>query len=527
MPKNIVLLSDGTGNSAAKQFKTNVWRLYQALDTQPDPPAGGPLQVAYYDEGVGSGNFKPLALLGGALGLGVWRNVQDLYTFACRNYEKGDQIFAFGFSRGAFTVRLLAGMIGKCGLVVADSEDDLGKKVEIAYLEYRRDFLLRASRRRHMLYHRFLASPHYLPADAGAPRIIDIPGEQERPDIAFLGVWDTVSAYGLPVDELERGIDQWIWPMTVADRELSPYVLRARQALSLDDERPTFRPVLWDEKRPHADLKQVWFAGVHANVGGGYPDDGLAYVTLDWMMDEIGSALRFYPEHREEVRHRADAFGEYYDSRSGIAGYYRYGPRSVERLCHDPDHQVYIATARFHSSALERISLHRVAYAPLSPPLAFEVIVTPGHQSVPVAKAYDPDWMEQARNTVWWRRLSYLATVAISAVLVAFPLLDLWRSPGGESGAPSAASGPIAELIPVVEGFLPAWSGPWVKSFLQHPVIALVLVLLLAWLFFRKSGQLQDKIAARAELAWARLKQITHVPQLVRGWDDRVAEYFR
>lgn len=358
MPKNIVLLSDGTGNSAAKLFKTNIWRLYQALDVDPDPPHGLRRQVALYDDGVGSDNFKPLALIGSAFGIGVWKNVRDLYAFTCRNYESGDQIFAFGFSRGAFTVRLLAGMIGKCGLIVADSEADLKRKVEIAYLEYRRDFLLRASRKRHMLYHRVLANPHYVPGAPGGGRIIDIPGKQERPNIAFLGVWDTVSAYGMPVDELQRGIDEWIWPMTVADRELSPTVLRARQALSLDDERPTFRPVLWNERRGEERIKQVWFAGVHANVGGGYPDDGLAYLTLDWMMNEVGAELRFYPEQREEIRQRANAFGRDYDSRSGIAGYYRYGPRSVARLSHDPDHDV---DSRHGKVSPERARAHSAA----------------------------------------------------------------------------------------------------------------------------------------------------------------------
>jgi uncharacterized protein (DUF2235 family) len=526
MPKNIVLLSDGTGNSAAKLFKTNIWRLYQALDIEPEPPGGSRRQVVLYDEGVGSDNFKPLALLGSAFGIGVWKNVRDLYTFTCRNYEKGDRILAFGFSRGAFTVRLLVGMIGKCGLVVPDSEDDLKKKVAIAYLEYRRDFLLRASRQRYMLYHHVLANPHYVAGGSGGGRIIDIPGKQERPNIAFLGVWDTVSAYGLPVDELERGIDQWIWPITVADRELSPMVLRARQALSLDDERPTFRPVLWNEQHGQDRISQVWFTGVHANVGGGYPDDGLAHVTLEWMMNEVGPELRFYPQEREEIRHRANAFGQYYDSRSGIAGYYRYGPRSVERLCHDRDHDVEIATAKFHPSALERIRRRQVAYAPLSPPLAFEVIEAPGHERRGVEQAYDAMWMEQARNAVWWRRLSYLATVALSALLVAFPLLDKWVLP-----ATFDPLMPIVDLlrrIPVdVAGILPGWSRPWITSFLHRPTTALVLALLLVWLFWRKSGQLQDKIAARAELAWAQLKQITAVPQIVRGWDDRLAEYFR
>src|SRR5215216_2145716 len=92
--RNLIVLSDGTGNSAASPFKTNVWRLYQALDIAPPAPGSpDPRQIVYYDNGVGTENFKPLAALGGALGIGVWKNVQDLYTFVCRNYELGDRIY--------------------------------------------------------------------------------------------------------------------------------------------------------------------------------------------------------------------------------------------------------------------------------------------------------------------------------------------------------------------------------------------------------------------------------------------------
>src|SRR5262245_16223935 len=108
MPKNIVLLADGTGNSSASPFKTNVWRLYQAVDITSQ--WGIEPQVVYYNDGVGTGTFRPLVLLGLALGVGLARNVKDLYAFACRNYEPGDNIYLFGFSRGAFTVRILAGL---------------------------------------------------------------------------------------------------------------------------------------------------------------------------------------------------------------------------------------------------------------------------------------------------------------------------------------------------------------------------------------------------------------------------------
>src|SRR5687767_15926426 len=91
-PKSIVLFSDGTGNSSAKLFKTNVWRLYEAVDLGP-PAEGKRHQISYYDDGVGTSAFKPLALLGGAFGWGLKRNVLDIYRFACRNYRAGDEIY--------------------------------------------------------------------------------------------------------------------------------------------------------------------------------------------------------------------------------------------------------------------------------------------------------------------------------------------------------------------------------------------------------------------------------------------------
>ena len=112
MSKNIVLLSDGTGNSSSKIFKTNVWRLYQALDLTDSQK-----QIAYYDDGVGTSSFKPFAILGGVFGFGLKRNVIDIYSFCCRNYRPSDKIYGFGFSRGAFTIRVVAGFIARIGLV--------------------------------------------------------------------------------------------------------------------------------------------------------------------------------------------------------------------------------------------------------------------------------------------------------------------------------------------------------------------------------------------------------------------------
>ena len=122
--KTIVLFSDGTGNSSAKLFKTNVWRMYEAVDLGPAAPDRRP-QISYYDDGVGTSAFKPLAVLGGVFGYGLKRNVLDIYRYACRNYEKGDEIYAFGFSRGAFTTRLVVALIASQGLVQSNDEGEL------------------------------------------------------------------------------------------------------------------------------------------------------------------------------------------------------------------------------------------------------------------------------------------------------------------------------------------------------------------------------------------------------------------
>src|SRR3954470_22432250 len=130
--KRLIVLSDGTGNSSAKLFKTNVWRLYEAIDLGPAPRSDEVTQIAFYDDGVGSSSFKPLAVLGGALGLGLARNVQDIYAFLCRHWSEGDEIYCFGFSRGAFTIRVLTGVIDSQGIITNfDDESDLRRKAEI------------------------------------------------------------------------------------------------------------------------------------------------------------------------------------------------------------------------------------------------------------------------------------------------------------------------------------------------------------------------------------------------------------
>ncbi|HJY82300.1 MAG TPA: DUF2235 domain-containing protein, partial [Candidatus Binatia bacterium] len=210
--RNLIVLSDGTGNSASKPFKTNVWRLYQAI-TLTDGS-----QIAAFGDGVGTSSVKILRVLGLALGIGVKRNVLNLYKFLCRNYEKGSQIWAFGFSRGAFTVRVLAGLIHYEGLVTFESEAELNRNALAAYRAYRRQAFAtkipwvvvgRYLRDRLIsLWNLMTGSRSYEAVKKETAK-----SGRDQVNVHFLGVWDTVVAYGLPVDELTQAVDKWVWPM--------------------------------------------------------------------------------------------------------------------------------------------------------------------------------------------------------------------------------------------------------------------------------------------------------------------------
>lgn len=345
----IIILSDGTGNAASSVWRTNVWRIFQVLDLQ------GNTQAAKYDDGVGTSSFLPLAILGGAFGFGLKRNVLDAYKFICRNYDHQNEskIYLFGFSRGAFTVRVLAALILQQGLVIADTESELHDGAVKAYRAYRAkgyhsvwriEVLFRALRDSILvpIFDFFRHNKSYA-------QIV----RKDVPAIEFIGVWDTVAAYGLPLDEMTRGVSNWVWPLELPNRILSPRVKCARHALALDDERTTFHPVLWTEEgesRPAVPttidderLVQVWFVGMHANVGGGYPDDAVAFVPLNWLVDEaIKRGLIFKnapfadPDSIKWISSSQDKDGRLYDSRSGLGSYYRYGPRKVTDLCNDP-----------------------------------------------------------------------------------------------------------------------------------------------------------------------------------------------
>ncbi|MGV9291176.1 DUF2235 domain-containing protein [Streptomyces sp. NPDC003719] len=262
MAKRLVVCCDGTWNVADQPSKTNVAKV--ALSVLPGSVAGTEQRV-YYHSGVGSRRGERLR--GGAFGVGLSRNILDAYRFLVETYEPDDELFLFGFSRGAFTARSLAGLVRNSGIVRRDHAD----RIPEAWALYR-DRIEQPNGAAATLFRRSYA---------------------RETEIGFVGVWDTVGALGVPVPDAtwlqpaaERFNHRWAFHNT----ELSGWVKAAFHALAVDEQRSAFRPTLWHQKSGAAasgqELKQVWFAGVHCDVGGGYRETGLSDVALLWMVDQ-------------------------------------------------------------------------------------------------------------------------------------------------------------------------------------------------------------------------------------------------
>ncbi|MEA3044066.1 MAG: hypothetical protein QOH47_1904 [Sphingomonadales bacterium] len=516
--KSIILFSDGTGNSSAKLFKTNVWRMYEAIEL--GATAIAPEQIVYYDEGVGNSGFRPLAILGGVFGWGLKRNVLDLYSFLCRNYERDDRIYVFGFSRGAFTIRVLVGLIASQGLVPYRDEADLAHQAADAFRAHVRGRVPRYPPMRYLLplWHaliRLILRGKRLLFRQHAYR-----HESNRfPRIRFIGVWDTVAAYGGPVLELVRAFDDWIRPLTFKDQILSDKVDCARHALALDEERDAFQPVPWDE--PHGTdrerIKQVWFAGVHADVGGGYPDDSLAYVSLAWMMKEAQAAeLELRPEKVAEANRIANAFGPIHDSRAGVGAYYRYQPRMVGAYVEPPapgtesiedpvfHDQGMDQCAWVHESVLYRVEAGTDGYAPITLPRDFCVVDhSPRDVQFPQVlrrrlretSAPRADRQETAKDWVWVKRILYFATVAASLWLAVLPL---WPAPASFCTDERCVLGTVFGWLKFV---LPGFAEPWVDAFAAQPDATAILVVLV-FLFMAGGKAAERRLRDKTRLIW-------------------------
>ena len=262
--KKIVFCADGTWDG--KSNHTNVFKLFNALLISSE-------QMPFYDNGVGADGNPIDQFLGGAFGTGLFQKIKDGYTRISHVYEAGDELFLFGFSRGAYTARSLAGMIATCGLPSKGFDDQL---VESAFQAYRNK-----DQRKSILA---ALAAKYGMSDA---------------QITMIAVWDTVGALGIPA--IFGGVDPTIYGFL--DTSLHPDVKNAYHALAIDERREEFPATLWtSEPAPGQTIHQVWFCGVHSDVGGGYDPSGddstttLSDITLSWMMDKAKAlGLAFSP----------------------------------------------------------------------------------------------------------------------------------------------------------------------------------------------------------------------------------------
>jgi uncharacterized protein (DUF2235 family) len=264
--KRLVVCCDGTWNKPDNETITNVEKIARTVQTDPTA-TGGAYQLVYYVSGVGAGSYAADRLLGGAFGFGLAHNVVASYRFLAQNYEPGDEIFIVGFSRGAYTARSVAGMVGRVGLLTKASlvEDKLPAAVKM---------------------YEQTDGPH----GAFGASVDEFKHDHcHAAPVDFLGVFDTVGALGVP--GFMRHAPRF------HDVQLGSQIRRARHALAVDETRLKFAPTFWEAPAEPAGaptedarVKQVWFEGAHSDVGGGYAQTGLSDTALLWMAREAHDA---------------------------------------------------------------------------------------------------------------------------------------------------------------------------------------------------------------------------------------------
>lgn len=340
--RNLFVCCDGTWNMPTDMqdgvpVPTNVYKFHVALA---DMAAGGTFpQLRYYHPGVGTEGGRLERMMDGATGRGLDENVLSAYKWLVDNYQDEDRIFLIGFSRGAYTVRSLCGFITRVGL-----------KGSHAWKDIRR------------LYKQYLRGK--------------LQGSPSGQEIYFLGVWDTVGALGIPVKMTWLKNQTFLISPLVNflrnrlrlkrrfhDVNLSPNVRHAFHAVALDERRSNFAPTLWHEPNhtnAARNVQQIWFAGVHADVGGGYKEHGLADIALEWMITNAqGCGATFDPGMVAQIR--PDSRGVLHDSVHGVFELLNYQPRPVPEIAGGG------GPPKLHSSVLMRTAGPPIEQAPYRP----------------------------------------------------------------------------------------------------------------------------------------------------------------
>lgn len=487
----LLVFADGTGN-AFSQSETNVWRLYRDLDKQSGR------QMARYLPGVGTSSIGVIRWLDAATGFGVPSNVRKLYRFLCWNWRPGDRIFLIGFSRGAFTVRTLAGLIAHQGLMPREmgqcevSTAEMRRNAKGAWRAYRVASVPRRGPVRLWraigrvcvgLKRRIFGQAPHSEIESGLPNdrapvmrwkaqeeiafATAAPSRGVRVD--FLGVFDTVEAFGLPIEELRRPIGVLFFPLKFDNTLCAASVRRASHALAVDEARQTFDAVRFDlSSRRWQTIRERWFPGVHSDIGGGYPDDHNSVAPLAWMKEEMqGERVRFLNGDDGAVASRRFPRAPIHNSRSGFGVAYRYQPREIAQ-----------------DDEADPVLKHKITdgldgYAPISLPGGCRIA------GQPPLGAMKPSVAAAVKALIFRRRLMNRLLVLVLLFFVLAPWLFPPQGPGGGLQA-------IVDL---------GWKGWWLKGIRSSGWfgVAAALVGLAAWL---RNLHLEDHIHDVAAGGW-------------------------
>ncbi|MDS1115758.1 DUF2235 domain-containing protein [Gordonia westfalica] len=372
MRKRLIICCDGTWKSSKDPRISNVEKIARAVKTD---AADGAVQLVHYVNGVGTGSAWSDRIVGGAFGRGLNANLLDAYRFLALNYESDDEIFVFGFSRGAYTARSLVGMISKVGLVTPRrlAEDPSVNLFEQALRQYRNKS--------------------------------DPPPEPlgDRVPVAFIGVFDTVGALGVP------GITRY--KHQFHDVKLGKKVKVARQALAIDECRLTFDPCVWETaENTSTDVKQVWFEGVHSDIGGGLKVVEPSELTLAWMVREATlRGLEFSYDRFAAIRQPVDPARPEYSANKSMNAAYRIV--NLVKLAIGP-FRLHGTTIR-HRLQRRRLEVDKDPAAPLL-------------IAAPALERWDTDQdgrRRKAPNIGWWVAMFEGDTDALRARVVEIPPL--------------------------------------------------------------------------------------------------------
>ncbi|GAA5903520.1 T6SS phospholipase effector Tle1-like catalytic domain-containing protein [Sporobolomyces salmoneus] len=349
--RRLIVCCDGTWQSAVFQQDperlTNISRLCTAIsrqDTRTSPPIE---QIKLYIPGPGTGEEMIMGVVSGAFGAGLLEKVREAYYWICSNYETGDEIHLYGFSRGAYLARLLSSLICHVGLLDPTTTLPLFPKI-YTLLCGKRDLESKWGRRQHDELYTLLES------DAIKHRRLEqIQARKGGFLVQVLGLFETVPLFHFHTLSPEHDLLPIHNPFSLSDSDLEPEIAKAFQALAISEDRPSYVPVILrhEGKVEGQELLQCWFPGSHSDVGGGTVDHEIANLSLDWLISHVQSDLSLNLDYIKDLSKHASAPWSSHKPHAGLGESLHHSPRHLPHGTDDTSFQ------HFHESLLEQSPL--------------------------------------------------------------------------------------------------------------------------------------------------------------------------